>query len=66
MSALRETISHVPQLDVFGRVTAIQGLLIEVSFGLPVLAVGSRIMIETMGGERIAGEVRRRLGHPPH
>lgn len=57
LSVLRETISHVPQLDVFGRVTAIQGLLIEVSFGLPVLAVGSRVMIEAMGGERIAGEV---------
>ncbi len=57
MSALRDSIARLPDLDVFGRVTAIQGLLIEVSFGLPVLAVGSRVMIEAMGGGKVAGEV---------
>lgn len=57
MSALRETISRIPQLDAFGRVTAIQGLLVEVSFGMQVLAVGSRILIDATGGERVAGEV---------
>jgi flagellum-specific ATP synthase len=57
VSALAQTIARIPQLDVFGRVTGIQGLLIEIAFGLPVLAVGSRVMIEGQGGEKIAGEV---------
>lgn len=57
MSALSQTIARIPQHDVFGRVTGIQGLLIEIAFGLPVLAVGSRVMIETMSHEKIAGEV---------
>ena len=57
MTALLDAIRAVPELTVFGRVTAIQGLMVEVSFGLPSLAVGSRVLIEGMHGERVPGEV---------
>ena len=57
MSALIDTIRAVPEHTVFGRVTGIQGLTVEMSFGLPSLAVGSRVMIEGMHGERVPCEV---------
>lgn len=37
--------------------TAIQGLMVEISFGLPTLAVGSRVLIEGMHGEIVPCEV---------
>lgn len=57
MSTLLDAIEAVPQISVFGRVTAIQGLMVELSFGLPTLAVGSRVSIEGMHGERVPCEV---------
>jgi flagellum-specific ATP synthase len=57
LSALLDTISAIPEHTVFGRVTGIQGLMVEMSFGLPSLGVGSRVLIEGMHGERVPGEV---------
>ena len=57
MSPLLDAIQAVPELTVFGRVTAIQGLMIEMSFGLPELAVGSRVLVEGLHGERVPCEI---------
>jgi flagellum-specific ATP synthase len=57
LTALLDAIRAVPDLTVFGRVSAIQGLMVEVSFGLPTLAVGSRVLVEGMHGERVPCEV---------
>ena len=57
MSAFLDAIRDTPELIVFGRVTAIQGLMVEVSFGLPSLAVGSRVRVEGLNGERVPCEV---------
>ncbi len=57
MSALTDAITAVPELTVFGRVTALQGLMIEMTFGMPVLAVGSRVTIEGLHGEEVPCEI---------
>ena len=57
VSALLDSLRAVPEWTVFGRVTAIQGLMVEVSFGLPSLAVGARVVIDGMQGEHVPCEV---------
>ena len=50
LSALLSAIDAAPQWTVFGRVTAIQGLMVEASFGLPSLAVGTRVRVSGADG----------------
>jgi len=57
VTALFDRIRDVPDWTVFGRVTAIQGLMVEISFGLPTLAVGARVTIEGMHREQVPCEV---------
>lgn len=57
MQALAAAIEAIPQLTVTGRVTGIQGLMVEIACGLPVLSVGSRLRIEGLGGEPVPCEV---------
>jgi flagellum-specific ATP synthase len=57
VTALLDRIRDVPDWTVFGRVTAIQGLMVEIAFGLPTLAVGSRVTVEGMHQEEVPCEV---------
>jgi flagellum-specific ATP synthase len=50
MRALAAAIDAIPQLTVIGRVAGIQGLMVEIACGLPVLSVGSRVRIEGLSG----------------
>jgi flagellum-specific ATP synthase len=54
---LIEDIAAIRDAEVYGRVTAVQGLLIEVAGPVSAMSVGSRLLIETVTGRPIAVEV---------
>ena len=57
MKALIAAIDAVDEVEVFGRVKAVQGLLIEVVGPVRELRVGGRVAIESAGGETLAAEI---------
>ena len=64
MRALTADIEAIDEVEVFGRVKTVQGLLIEVVGPVRELRVGGRVMIETVGdGELQAEIIGFREGH---
>ena len=57
MRSLVEAVERIDPLAVYGRVAAVNGLLIEVKGGLTRLAVGARAEIERRGDTPLAAEV---------
>lgn len=57
MKALIAAIDAVDEVEVFGRVKTVQGLLIEVVGPVRELRVGGRVEIESAGGETLAAEI---------
>jgi len=57
MRALTAAIEAIDEVEVFGRVRTVQGLLIEVVGPVRELRVGGRVMIETTAGETLASEI---------
>jgi len=57
LEALIAAIDAVEEIEVFGRVRTVQGLLIEVIGPVRELRVGARVMIEATGGTDLAAEI---------
>ncbi|HEY9013111.1 MAG TPA: flagellar protein export ATPase FliI [Devosia sp.] len=57
MKALTAAIDAIDEVEVFGRVKTVQGLLIEVVGPVRELRVGGRVLIETTGGGELASEI---------
>ncbi len=57
MQTLTAAIDAIPTVAVTGRVSGVQGLLVEVACGLPVLSVGSRVVVQGLGGRKVPCEV---------
>lgn len=50
-------IDRLPDLELYGRVTAVQGLMIEIGGLARSQAIGSRVSLIARGGQAIAGEI---------
>ncbi|HVY50370.1 MAG TPA: flagellar protein export ATPase FliI [Devosia sp.] len=57
MRGLIADIEAIDEVEVFGRVKTVQGLLIEVVGPVRALRVGGRVTIETTAGETLASEI---------
>src|SRR5919202_6151396 len=57
LRALIDEIESLPAPDAFGRVAAVQGLLVEVAGPLSRMGVGARLTIEAASGRNVASEV---------
>ena len=57
MQALTAAIEMLDEVEVFGRVRTVQGLLIEVVGPVRELRVGGRVKIETTGGGELGAEI---------
>ncbi|MEJ1160890.1 flagellar protein export ATPase FliI [Prosthecomicrobium sp. N25] len=57
MEALIREIGEIRDLETFGRVTGVRGLMIEVAGPLHAMSVGSRLVIEGGGGRPVPAEV---------
>ena len=57
MKALTTAIAAVDEIEVFGRVKTVQGLLIEVVGPVRALRVGGSVVIETQSGEALPAEI---------
>ncbi|KRA97973.1 flagellar protein export ATPase FliI [Devosia sp. Root685] len=57
MKALISAVDAIDDVEVFGRVKSVQGLLIEVVGPVRELRVGGRVMIEGSDGEHLAAEI---------
>ena len=50
MKALAEQIAELDEVEIYGRVVGVRGLLVEVAGPIHAMSVGARVMIETGGG----------------
>ncbi len=57
MRALIAAVEEIDEVEVFGRVKTVQGLLIEVSGPVRELRVGGRVVIEQAGGAPLECEI---------
>ncbi len=57
MKSLISAIDGIDEVEVFGRVKTVQGLLIEIVGPVRELRVGGRVMIETTGEGNLAAEI---------
>ena len=60
MQSLKAAIDAIDEVEVFGRVRAVQGLLIEVVGPVRELRVGGRVAIETTAGAELGAEITAR------
>src|SRR6478752_386815 len=57
MKALAEQIADLDAVEIYGRVAAVRGLMVEVAGPIHAMSVGSRLTIETGTGRAIPCEV---------
>jgi flagellum-specific ATP synthase len=57
MKALISAVDAIEDVEVFGRVKSVQGLLIEIVGPVRELRVGGRVMIEAADGQPLAAEI---------
>ena len=57
MKSLTTAIDAIDEVEVFGRVKTVQGLLIEIVGPVRELRVGGRVSIETQAGEYLPAEI---------
>ena len=47
MKALAEQIAELDEVEIYGRVVGVRGLMVEVAGPIHAMSVGSRVIIET-------------------
>ena len=47
MKALAEQIAELDEVEIYGRVVSVRGLMVEVAGPIHAMSVGSRVIIET-------------------
>jgi flagellum-specific ATP synthase len=57
MKALAEQIAELDEVEVYGRVVGVRGLMVEVAGPIHAMSVGSRVIIEAGGNRLIPCEV---------
>src|SRR5919197_1272071 len=57
MKALAEQIAELDEVEIYGRVVGVRGLMVEVAGPLHAMSVGSRVIIETGASRTIPCEV---------
>jgi len=57
MKALAEQIDELDEVEIYGRVVGVRGLLVEVAGPIHAMSVGARVIIEAGGGRTIPCEV---------
>ena len=57
MKALISAIDAIDEVEVFGRVKSVQGLLVEIVGPVRELRVGGRVQIDASNGEQLAAEI---------
>src|SRR6266702_7429839 len=57
MKALAEQIAELDEVEVYGRVVGVRGLMVEVAGPIHAMSVGARIMVEVGAGRVIPCEV---------
>ncbi|MGB9365269.1 MAG: flagellum-specific ATP synthase FliI, partial [Xanthobacteraceae bacterium] len=57
MKALAEQIAELDEVEIYGRVVGVRGLLVEVAGPIYAMSVGARVMIEAGGPRTIPCEV---------
>ena len=57
LDTLTSEISHIPDHRIFGHVTGVQGLLVQVAGTLTELSIGSRVHISSRGNTSVTCEV---------
>src|SRR5690242_17823182 len=57
MKALAEQINDIDDVNIYGRVVGVKGLMVEVAGAIHAMSVGARIVIETGGNQFIPAEV---------
>ena len=57
MKALAEQIAELDEVEIYGRVVGVRGLLVEVAGPIHAMSVGARVMIEAGGVRTIPCEV---------
>lgn len=57
MQALQHEISNIPSVQIYGRVTAVQGVMLEISGPLSAFSIGTRLRVERDTFEPITAEV---------
>src|SRR6202051_1579330 len=57
MKALAEQIAELDDVETYGRVVGVRGLMVEVAGPIHAMSVGSRVVIETGTGRNIPCEV---------
>jgi len=57
VKALAEQIEELDAAEVYGRVVAVRGLMVEVAGPIHAMPVGARVLIETAPGRAIPCEV---------
>lgn len=57
MRALIENVASIREAEVFGRVAAVQGLLVEIAGPVGAMSVGARLLVEGAGGRMVPVEV---------
>jgi len=57
MKALAEQIAELDEVEIYGRVVGVRGLLVEVAGPIHAMSVGARVMIEAGGARTIPCEV---------
>src|SRR5258708_34329096 len=57
MKALAEQIAELDEIETYGRVVGVRGLMVEVAGPIHAMSVGSRVIVEAGGGRLIPCEV---------
>ena len=57
MKALAEQIAELDEVEIYGRVVSVRGLMVEVAGPIHAMSVGARMVIETGGPRAIPCEV---------
>ncbi|SON57079.1 putative ATP synthase YscN [Hartmannibacter diazotrophicus] len=57
MERLIAELKRIPLLEIYGRVAAVQGLLVEVAGPIQEMSVGTRLMVSGFGGAQVPMEV---------
>src|SRR5215213_10585712 len=63
MKALAEQIAELDEVEIYGRVVGVRGLMVEVAGPIHAMSVGSRVIIETGTSRAIPCEVVGFSGH---
>src|SRR5438552_13921396 len=57
MKALADQIAELDEVEIYGRVVGVRGLMVEVAGPIHAMSVGARVVIETGAAEPIPCEV---------